>query len=228
MIPAYLEKLVHEGKAKIKTYCGGIGQVLGFKIPEHCYGILFHMQYFPHYASPDVQIDSPLSKLDERQVQTIFVRSGKNNSHFACRTMRAIVSDGGGTNYPTFMETNFPMYMVCEDEVKITLGDVSPCFTWAIDFSPLPDLANEEKPPVGAGTVSIGGLNVARAVDVLPANPFTVAPPSRTRNKPIQTFANEFIIPVEQAVNPVVSSHNVCYPIINILYAEIQGKPKSL
>ena len=224
MIPTYIEQLVHEGKAKIKTYCGGGGQVMGFNVPMNRYAIIFHMKYYPYYNSADAQIDSPLSKLDELQVSSIYIRSQKNNSFFTVRAMRGIITDGGGTNYPTFQETNFPMYMVCEGEVKITTGGGTPSFSWAIDFSPLPDIANEEKPQVGAGTLGFGGLNVARAIDLNPVNPWTTQPPSRTRNGGINTFLDELRFPIEQGVNPVVSSHNVCYPIINLLYAEIQGK----
>jgi len=47
MIPTYLEKLIHEGKAKMKTFSGAMAEELILTVPDKCYIIIYEYWYRP-------------------------------------------------------------------------------------------------------------------------------------------------------------------------------------
>jgi len=47
MIPNYLEKLIHEGKAQFKSFSGALAEELIIKVPDKCYIIIYEYWFLP-------------------------------------------------------------------------------------------------------------------------------------------------------------------------------------
>jgi len=47
MIPTYLERLIHEGKGKMKTFSGAMAEELILTVPDKCYIIIYEYWYRP-------------------------------------------------------------------------------------------------------------------------------------------------------------------------------------
>jgi hypothetical protein len=47
MIPTYLERLIHEGKGKLKTFSGAMAEELILTVPDKCYIIIYEYWYRP-------------------------------------------------------------------------------------------------------------------------------------------------------------------------------------
>jgi hypothetical protein len=47
MIPTYLERLIHEGKGKMKTFSGAMAEQLILTVPDKCYIIIYEYWYRP-------------------------------------------------------------------------------------------------------------------------------------------------------------------------------------
>lgn len=230
MIPAHIEKLVHEGKAKIKTYCGGVGQAFGFQIPVNKYGVLLHLTYYPYY-SDSFSRDETQSKWDSDCVSGLWIRSDKNSSHFVVRpyrkTLDPIPAEVG--TFPSLMPIQFPMYMVVENQVKFTTTGLTRVQDWLNFFDQLDPLYNEPAQPVGVG-VAPAGFAVVRFADIQP--PFSYTPQSQVlRGQPSlpgQPTTYEFQAPVKAGKDPSTADHQYSYPIVQVLYAVLDGKSPNL
>lgn len=68
MIPTYLEKLVHEGKAQFKTFSGALAEEMILKVPDKCYIIIYEYWFLPQRKNLGAQIGAlpadPLAAYD--------------------------------------------------------------------------------------------------------------------------------------------------------------------
>ena len=227
MLTPYLESLIIKGQAQYKTAVVGIGAVTTIIVPVNCYAVITDLLYFP-YVDQLGAYPAPATFSISRFINQIWIRSRQGNNHYLVRPTVSSLHVDGQNSYPFFSDIKIDTYLVHDGQIKIDFSNIDGPADWLnIDNGALQDESNEEQ--IGYGTATLApSLNVIKGVEF--SNSQWYRPPTNERDPQPATNqgSNQYRQNPTLGQNANIGSNNQAFPILNIGYIEIQGKPEYL
>jgi hypothetical protein len=114
MIPYFLEKLIHEGKAEHKTFSGAVAENLVLTVPDNTYAVIYEYWYKPLDKLTGAPSGSLLSFREAIQFVNFFNSEGFN-SYWHEFTPNHIVKNN--VNFPTEQPDITEPYFINQNEI---------------------------------------------------------------------------------------------------------------
>jgi len=228
MLTPYLESLIHAGKAMYKTNVMGLGQATAIVIPQNSYAVITDILYYP-YIDAD-QFTGPPTELYNTNGfnNQVWIRSRLGNNHYVFRPEISDLHVDGGTSFPAISPIQVNTYLVHDGVIRFTCSMMDNPNVWiSVDNNPLQDISNEESAGIGSAGIA-PGYNTIRSVQFSNNQWYNV--PTNVRNNPGAGKEGGDQYRQNPSANQLGSKSSSIYsfPVINIGYVQIQGKPSLL
>jgi hypothetical protein len=226
MITEYLEKLIHQGKARWKHWTCGLGGVMTLPVQQDSYIVIEKFTFSPFLDTRQAAAFTAASASSRCTHTVKFYPKGKGREYYYnFRTSYNVNAIGGNLlPLPVANEHVQDCYMVFGGNVNIDcwLFKQPPAWVGQTVGNYTPE-ANEPQPPAGYGT----SVSALLSID----DPDGQIMPATIKRSPIgQSNYREqafFDINANTALNPIQTAGEQAafqYPILNISYVEIYEK----
>jgi hypothetical protein len=226
MITPYLEKLIHEGKARWKHWTVGIGGVMTLPVQQDCFIVIEKFTFSPFLDTRQQNAYTAIAAAN-RCIHTLkFYPNGKGREYYYnFRTSFNLNAVGNAIlPLPVANEHVQDCYMLFGSNVNIDCWLFNPPPNWAGQtVAPYSSLANEPEPPAGYGTV----INAVKAVDT-PDGQYMPATIRRTDVAP-GSYREQAFFDVSNATAlfpiPLAGEQSSFqFPLLNISFVEVYEK----
>ena len=226
MITPHLEKLIIEGKAQYKTFVAGISQKHMLNIPQNRYIIITDLWY-----TPSLFFDNGALKevnYRDRMLTQLTILGTRGFNRFLFKNSIFFQYDPLG--FDNVQTPNNPIHITCylihTDGISFTFsfGETILAFTTAIP----PQNVVALRPPGDYGKVGQPGV-IATNSRTVTISGYEIDYQNENVNPGING-SNEVSFPVNANtdITSAFKTEQVCYPILNVGYVEIQGQPDNI
>lgn len=229
MLTPKLEELIFSGQAVYKTAVMGIGMAQAIVIPQNSYAVITDLHIQPFKDTNDGSYPNVLEYYNADYINQVWIRSRLGNNHFVIRPNTTNVHQQAALQHLVSMQSeHFNTYLIHDGVIRFTWNHLESPPQWtSIDNNPLQDISNEES--AGLGTASISpGYNTVKQVQFGTLQNYQ--PPTSVRDpQPIGKQGSDQYRQYPYMNQMLNTSSNVyAFPIVNVGYVQIQGKPAFL
>lgn len=232
MIPPYLEKLVWENEATIRTWTIGTPSA-SLEVPRGKTIVIFNMLYYPFIDADSDEINGPIVDWLERVNKQITISTKVKRINYLMRAFfqaaGPVVGAASGSGIGAD-NVSQDMYFVAQDDINVAISNLPQPATWTPVMSVAPKDSDIAHPPLTYGEFAqAGAIAVPTLIDfTVGAIPAEVRPFFKTRAAPTAGISQSYgqfespVLPTTGLNFPSTAIFNVGtlqFPLITFTYA---------
>jgi len=229
MLTPKLEDLIFSGQAMYKTAAMGIGMAQAIVIPQNSYAVITDLHIQPFKDTETAAYEDMETYYQQNYINQVWIRSRLGNNHFVIRPNTTNVHQkSAGAHFISFQSEHFNTYLVHDGVIRFTWNHLESPPQWAaIDNNQLQDISNEESAGLGTASIAPGFTTIKQ---IAFGNGQNYQPPTSVRDpQPVNLQGADQYRQYPYSNQLTGNTSNVfAFPIVNVGYVQIQGKPAFL